>query len=205
LEVQNTKNEILEKSLQDLEKSFAMWKGSVHDYKHAILYMEYLVSENRIDELQQYLQSENEKLEQNCHYYKTGNSMLDVVVNTKYKVMQEKNILFMSDIDVEQTPSITELDLGILLGNLLDNAIEAAESCEVAYVSMAIKYRNSLLEIEITNSYRGETPDFQTTKENKCFHGIGLQSVEKIVERYEGCICTECSREEVTVKTALPC
>lgn len=206
LELQNAKNDMLENSLRELEKSFAIWKSSVHDYKHAILYMEHLISENRIEELQQYLHKENKKLEQSSHYYKTGNSMLDVIVNTKYKLMQEKNILFMSDIVVSEKLPIAEIDLGILLGNLLDNAIEAAQACKTPYISLVIKYHNSLLEMEITNSYTGEqSSDFRTTKEDKLFHGIGLKSVENIVERYEGFMEKQVEEEVVTVKIEMPC
>ena len=54
LEIENTKNKMLEDTLLDLEESFSMWRSSVHDYKHTILYMQHLLDDNRVDELKQY-------------------------------------------------------------------------------------------------------------------------------------------------------
>lgn len=204
LEVENTKNKILEESLLDLEESFSMWRSSVHDYKHTILYMQHLLEDDRIDDLRKYLSGESEKLSNAAHYYKTGNSMLDVVINTKYKVMKQKNILFMNDINLLEELPIDELDLGILLGNLLDNAIEAAVYSEEPYISLVIQCQDHFMEMEITNAYdKKRMQDFQTTKKEKAFHGIGLKSVEKIVERYEGKLERIVREEEVIVKIAL--
>lgn len=206
LEIENTKNKMLEDTLLDLEESFSMWRSSVHDYKHTILYMQHLLDDNRVDELKQYLSGENEKLLHAAHYYKTGNSMLDVVINTKYRIMKQKNIIFMNDISLLQEIPINELDLGILLGNLLDNAIEASVQSEESYISLVIQCKNHLMELELTNSYdKKRMQDFQTTKKEKRFHGIGLKSVEKIVERYDGKMERIVHEEEVIVKIAFTC
>ena len=75
-----------------------------------------------------------------------------------------------------------------------------------SYISLVIQCKNHLMELELTNSYdKKRMQDFQTTKKEKRFHGIGLKSVEKIVERYDGKMERIVHEEEVIVKIAFTC
>ena len=66
--------------------------------------------------------------------------------------------------------------------------------------------RSDFVQLELTNSYdKKRMQDFQTTKKEKRFHGIGLKSVEKIVERYDGKMERIVHEEEVIVKIAFTC
>lgn len=85
-----------------------------------------------------------------------------------------------------------EIDITSILGNLLDNAMEAAKECEKGLVSIALYMENggSLAVCRIENNYAGELRSegtkLLTTKDNSEWHGIGLQNVKRLVDEYSG-------------------
>ena len=79
----------------------------------------------------------------------------------------------------------------MILGNLLDNAIEASSKVENnRTIDIRIKYKNDILFIYVNNSFDGsivyEGEKIKTTKKNKENHGIGLNNIEKILKKYDG-------------------
>lgn len=110
------------------------------------------------------------------------------------------NIEFMKEIDVTS-----------ILGNLLDNAMEAAKKCEKGLVSIALYMENSgsLSVCRIENNYmagelRSEGNKLLTTKENPEWHGIGLQNVKRLVEEYSGYIQQEYEKGVYVTTIILP-
>lgn len=90
-----------------------------------------------------------------------------------------------------------EKDLAVILGNLYDNAIEAAAACEKGYVSLDIWMEHRVLEIEMVNSYTGERrPELPTTKRDAGFHGLGLRSVKGLVKQHGGRCSVELKQAE---------
>ncbi|MES8989573.1 ATP-binding protein, partial [Oliverpabstia intestinalis] len=82
-------------------------------------------------------------------------------------------------------------DLCVILGNLLDNAIEAAENSENKEIDVRIVYVKNKLKITVKNYYTGKIKkdtggNFISTKSDTKNHGIGLQSVTRIVDAYGG-------------------
>ncbi len=103
-----------------------------------------------------------------------------------------------------------EIDLTSILGNLLDNAMEAARKCEKGLVSVALYMENggSLAVCRIENNYveelREEGTQLLTTKENPDWHGIGLQNVKRLVEEYSGFIQQEYEKGKYVTTVILP-
>lgn len=202
---QKMRNEILEKELWELEISFEQWRTSVHDYKNSILYLVKLAEENNMKEIRRYLSEESQKAEQRGRYYRTGNIMMDVIVNTKYQIASNKGISFVLSASLPEELNISEKHLGILLGNLYDNAIEAAQDCKEGYVSLSVWTEHRMLEIEMINSYTGERNlDFSTTKANPMMHGLGLRSVQNLVNQYDGKFSVRMEQGEAVVLVELP-
>ena len=81
-------------------------------------------------------------------------------------------------------------DINVILGNLLENAIEAARQTEEKKLSVAIREEKGVLRIHIENSYSGilrqEGTKLLTTKKDSDLHGLGLGNVESIVRNYHG-------------------
>ena len=78
-----------------------------------------------------------------------------------------------------------------MLGNLLDNSIEASEKEDNPFIEVRIKTIKNTLIIAISNKCSSISTSFETSKPDKMFHGIGLRSVKKIVNKYNGEFSTE--------------
>ena len=107
----------------------------------------------------------------------------------------ETNGQFNADIQAEDmlnnACAYENSDLCVILGNLLDNAIEAAENSENKEIDVRIVYAKNKLKITVKNYYTGKIKkdtggNFISTKSDTKNHGIGLQSVTRIVEAYGG-------------------
>lgn len=122
----------------------------------------------------------------------TGHRILDFVLNQKRKVAEQKGIDFEICASALMNLSLSDEDVSVLFGNLLDNAIEACEQIQDdrRWILFKLQKRQQLLFIEITNSM-GNAPRIKngvilTSKKNKKLHGYGLKSVKRIVEKCNG-------------------
>ena len=129
-----------------------------------------------------------------------------------YRGVAKKNHVH-TDIFVEagfKIEFMREIDITSVLGNLLDNALEAAEKCEKGIVSVALYMENggSLAICRIENNYVGELKNegtkLLTTKENPELHGFGLQNVKRLVEEYSGYIQQEYEKGVYVTTVILP-
>lgn len=116
----------------------------------------------------------------------TNNSAINALINSKKKLMDEKNICLNCDVNVEDFDFMDTLDACSLLGNLLDNAIEALDKEEVKNISLKMIEHSNYLSIQIFNNSTKLNEDLKTTKKNKEAHGYGLQNVKEIVKKYQG-------------------
>ncbi|MGN0450269.1 MAG: sensor histidine kinase [Ruminococcus sp.] len=182
----NQKNEMLQKSLDDTEKTFNLWRTSIHDYKNNMIMLSKLADENKISEIKEYLEKETATLNNKVFYAKTGNSVADAIINTKYNIALTKNIDFIVNAVIPSDCLVSNIDFAAIIGNLLDNAIEASEKEEKPCVIVNIKMSKNFLVIDIANRYSGVLISDSTTKINKIEHGIGLKSVKNAVKKYDG-------------------
>lgn len=122
----------------------------------------------------------------------TGNEAVDALLTVKIQAMKEKEIKFTHTVYMSKNNTIDMLDLCVLLGNLLDNAIEANEKVcsEERFIHLNMVQRADYLSIQINNATDGnvkiENNKIITTKKQKELHGFGLQSVREITEKYNG-------------------
>ncbi len=123
----------------------------------------------------------------------TGNVVLNNLLNRKKQECENKEITMNCLISGEIT-GIIDIDLYILLGNLIDNAIEASVLSEKKHISIMIYSDESTVGIEIGNSVKNEILKqgikYVTTKDDKTKHGLGMKNVLDIVEQYNGKIET---------------
>ena len=123
----------------------------------------------------------------------TGSDTLDGLISMKQQQMQEMGIVFVPSVHMPATNRLNTLDLCVVLGNLLDNAIEATgqlPSDMPRRISMAITQIGNYLSLTVTNTVAapvaiGEDGP-ETTKSAREQHGFGLKSVREIVEKHNG-------------------
>lgn len=204
MELVEMQNRMLSKSLEDTERAFDLWRESIHNYKNNIITLAQLVEEESTAEIKKYLNNEIQQLGIKTHYAMTGNKVIDAVLATKKNSAEHKGINFYANGNIPDKCVIDDIDFTNIIGNLLDNAIEAAEKVENGNVSIVIKPQKKFIIIKVKNSYDGnKNNELQTTKKDKEYHGIGLKSIKRIVEKYQGEFELEFKEKEVEATALL--
>lgn len=191
LKLTTLKNQMLEKSMSETEQTFMLWKKSMHDYKHNIANLMSLANNNDIEGIKQYLQSENKLLTKKLFYYKTGNDTIDTILNIKQRTAEDKGIAFIISAEIPDNCIVKSAHFASILGNLLDNAIEASIDEESPFVEVKIKPVKSYLMIVVSNKCTKSNIELKTTKSDKQLHGIGINSVKQTVKEYKGTFLTD--------------
>jgi hypothetical protein len=128
----------------------------------------------------------------------TGNDLLDVLFTEKSLYCEQNNIKFSAMVDGAKLDFIEAGDLYCLFGNLTDNALEAVAKIankEKRIINIIVKMVDNMLIIQEENYYDGNI-NFDddglpiTSKENKDYHGFGIQSIKLLVEKYHGVLTT---------------
>ena len=142
------------------------------------------------EEADRYLGSMQDFMANPAEYITTGNDAMDSLLN--YKLQRANEILntVEAKVNIPEKLILHSFDLNVVLGNLLDNAIEAANQTEEKELQIAMKLDKGILFINVRNSCRGiadgKIQRLETTKEDVPNHGIGLSNVRRIVEKYHG-------------------
>lgn len=160
-----------------------------HDMKHHMNEVKLLAGSGDTESIEKYIDKMTDFLQNPDELVSSGNMEIDSVLN--YMLHKAKKSLTTVEVKVQIPEDMKHsFDVNIILGNLLENAIEAAEQTKEKKLSVEVYWRQEVLRVEIANSYSGKLKrtggKLLTTKEDAALHGIGLQSVRKIVEKYNG-------------------
>ena len=176
-------------------ENIALINQKCHDLKHQIRAIRYMSRE----EIDAYLEEIEESIEIYETIVKSGNEVLDTILTEKSLYCRERGITVSCVADGRQMGFINTIDLYAILGNALDNAIEAVEKFkhqEKRQIDVMIYREKQFLVINIVNPikeklvyneemvYDDELP--QTTKADRFYHGFGLMSIRYIVKKYDG-------------------
>ncbi|MBT2292930.1 GHKL domain-containing protein [Paenibacillus albidus] len=165
-----------------------------HDFKHILLGLRAKWHAGELDsglsEVDQLLSSIKEQDTESCN---SGCLILDSILNYKYITAKKLGIAWHLDIHIPPNLSLNASRISIILGNTLDNAIEACSHATIdkPYVNVKAHYWNEALFIRIENPYRHKIStnrlgELNSTKTGKAVHGIGLKSVRKTIEECGG-------------------
>ena len=163
--------------------------------KHHLNELTLLANKYDVAEIREYIDQMRAFVENPDELIASGNMEIDSVLN--YMLQKAEKNLKTVDVKVMLPEKVQHsFDVNVLLGNLLENAIEAAGGTEKQYLGVNITLKKGVLKVKIENSFegscimqeesRGNGTVFKTTKFLKDQHGIGLKNVRKIVEKYNG-------------------
>lgn len=164
-----------------------------HDIKNHLLIIKSLIHKKEIFKLEEYIDSLTSDLSFYYDSINTGNVIIDSILNCKRYEMEIKNIYNEINIDIPKSlNNIGNSDIIIILGNLIDNAIEANIKLpeESRKIILDIIYDKGIIDISIKNNYNGEinykNNEILSTKGNFFTHGIGMKNIEEVVKKYNG-------------------
>lgn len=161
-----------------------------HDLKNELLCVQNFIELNQGNKALQYIETlTNTKLNVFHEYVKTGSELLDAMMNMKLNYAREHGIEIYCNVAVSLN-GFSESDIMILFSNAIDNAIEASLQQSQKTIIFTIENKRNYLCISIANAIDCSVLDnnskLQTTKKDKKYHGLGTQSMNSIVEQYDG-------------------
>lgn len=140
----------------------------------------------------------------------TGNVFFDAIINYKADYANKMGIELDAAIEIPCDLSIEDTEIGILVGNLLDNAMEALakSSLKEKKIVFKIRYTTDNLFIYVANSFEGEVfrqedGSIKTSKSDGKHHGFGLKVVRSVAEKYNGCVDVSAQNQNFVVKVFL--
>ncbi len=185
-------NDLLEKHFEEVENMYRQTRGWRHDYKNHIQTMKAYLAMNEIKKLEAYLDELDTDLTTVDTVVKTGNVMIDAILNSKISLAKAKNIHVDAKAIVPRQLNMSEVDLSIIIGNLMDNAIEACDKVKEEkdrYIRVYIDILKGQLYIYVMNSVNESLQRkgriYLSTK-NSREHGFGLARMDKVVEKHKG-------------------
>lgn len=184
------------KKYASLIEESAEIKRIKHDQHNFILGAITELNQNKYDTLKIRLSEQLETLKKFSHG-KSNDPIFDVVIEHKQKEAEKYGITISRDINTTTTPQVDSIDFAIIIGNLLDNAIEATlktKSSKSKTIEIFTEISIDHILISITNPVDEEIDvnQLNTTKPDQKNHGFGLLSVNKIVEKHSGSLILKC-------------
>ncbi len=176
--------------LKIMMESQASIKKLKHDMKNHMVSIQDMIRSDKKDEFDNYLQTMFNYIRIKNEYVGSGNSEIDSLLNYKLFEAEKLNTEIYLEINIPSDLNIESFDLAIVLGNLLDNALDALEKVSERYLYIEMRLEKSMLFITVKNTYNGiinkSNGTMLSIKKDIENHGYGLKNIENVVEKYNG-------------------
>ncbi len=178
------------RELDQIEKTERRIEGIRHDLRHHIIEIRSLLNTGNESALSDYIDKLEADMADDRKIVHSGRYEVDSLIN--YMINEAQSTLKETDIRISlpQDINVELYQLNVILGNLLENAIEAARLSDEQYMGVVIEVHRGILYIEVSNSYSGTIDEskgiYKSTKSYKSSHGLGLQNVERMVREMKG-------------------
>lgn len=162
-----------------------------HDIENQFSVLSDLLKSGDNDAAIQYLDKLNKYVRTANRICYTGNNTIDSIVNIKGSLAQTYGIEFICKVNIITSIKVNELELCRIIGNGLDNAIEGCQRTDIQdrHICFSISEDRENLMIIISNtSDKVDITALSSTKKEKEFHGIGINSIRSSVERLDGLV-----------------
>ena len=189
--------ELLERDYTTLNHAYEVNAKLFHDFHNHIGVLQQLLSHQKIQEAEEYLNSLQAPVREMTDTIWTGDETIDYLINSMAARAKSDKIEFLIQVEFPRHTNVRSADLCAVIGNFLDNALEAARQAserERKYIRLTIRRINQMLVIKVENSFGThlikEGDVLKTTKAEEGLHGWGLKSARTAAEKYSGCVQT---------------
>ncbi|WP_414697618.1 GHKL domain-containing protein [Peptacetobacter sp. AB845] len=212
MQIVNEKLKMQYKYYLDMEENQEKMRQVYHDMNNHIKNIKSM-KENGT-EIDEYINSIEKEVKYNRCAYNTGNTLLDIILFEKNKECLKNNIEFNTLIDFKECDFIEMIDISSIFSNLLDNSIEACikiSDSEKRYITLRTAIINGYFVIRCENSKskneyskKDSKNKFITSKEDKFYHGMGIESIKSSIYKYDGDIRIKEDELKFVVSIYLP-
>ena len=211
LQIQNNTTKALMQSIQDRQMSEDAVRTLRHDLKNHAISLQLLLEHGETDKAMEYLENFRNAAKNPVSGFETGSQLLNGLLRQKLSNAEEQGIDVSCALDFTEGSFIDNFDLCVIMGNILDNAVEACcalpEGAE-RYIKISGGPMANYMNIEVENSSArkaqllGGLP--ATSKADKALHGFGLRSVKSVLERYDGIMDIEQTDGSYSISLMIP-
>lgn len=198
-------SEIMRKYSAEVENMYAKMRGWRHDYRHHIQAMKIHAASGEYEEIARYLDMLDDDLTNVETVVKTGNRMADAILNSKLSLAAEKEITVKAEAKIPVSLTVSELDLCIIIGNLLDNAIDACMELPASerLIRVYMEMKGNYLYLSLLNTAGGRKKrGFKSTKGKG--RGLGLRRIDSAVRKYGGYVTRASEDNAFSTEILLP-
>ena len=184
-------NQYYESQLKNMEQTAVTWKKLRHDLKNHFIVLKGMLDSGEEEQAKTYLNNFIQNELGNKQEVQSGNTAIDSILNYKMLEAEQQSVMLDLDVQIPEQLAVSSQAMSVILGNAIDNAIEAARETEERRVNVILQYTKGRLLIQIGNPYRGElhletSGEYLTRKAEKEDHGFGLKSIKDVVEKFGG-------------------
>lgn len=207
--ISNYQNDLLNRHIEEVEQMYRQVRGWRYDYRNHIQVMKAHLDAGRYDDLDHYLQLLSEDLASVDTVIKTGNVMVDAILNSKLNLAASQHIAVNAKATVSPALPVEPLDICVILGNLMDNAIEACmriPDIEQRFIRVYMGTHKGQFYISVTNAasaFRRKGQKYLSTKA-QTGHGFGLMRIDRVTLKYGGTVNRQSEEGVFATEILLP-
>lgn len=189
--IERFQSELIEKQIREMENLYKQVRGWRHDYKNHIQNMKIQLEQGNYEGLGGYLSELAEDLDTVDTVVRTGNVMADAVLNSKLSVAEKLKIRLSVKARIPENLPMTDVELCALMGNVLDNAVEACAALpeEERFMRVYIGRLKGQFYLSVQNAagrVKKVGGTYLSTKSGAENHGYGIFRIDRIVKKYGG-------------------
>ena len=198
-DLKSSQADLLERDYTALNRAYAVNARLFHDFHNHIGVLRQFLSHERYTEAMQYLDELQVPVREMTDTVWTGDETADYLINSKMAAAVANGVRMQVKVEFPRHTNIKSADLCAILGNFLDNALEASAQVpapDQRFIRLTIRRINQMLVIKAENYFsvlpiRGKE-GLETTKTEEGMHGWGLKSARAAAEKYDGMVQTAC-------------
>ncbi len=202
VQIESKQNQL--QAFRDMQALYERQGRKLHDYKKQLATLQELLKDGDTKAAIEFTEQLTKSIAVEMSEVNVGHPVVNAVLNQQYRVAKEKNIGMTFAVSDLHDIRISDDDIVVLLGNLIENAIHECEKVisqgQMASIQVKFVEKDSRLILTVRNPVvqRVDITDNKVKGAQKDGHGIGLSNVESVVEKYSGTFAISCDEKEFT-------